>query len=222
MYSEKGLRALFDKLYVPDGHVAWAPEMGKLKQMMKEHQRQQLLMDKLAAQADAIRATKEPEKISLKSRLEKKGKDSMSRRLADRAADVKRRSTVEWKEKRRQGILFLQDNAAYLAEKLHSNTDFTRRNPQMNRRSVEEVAEMDLPYFGKLGYLSRWEPGEDWPLIYDNREWTVGPYDMPPEEDSPVRLGEDGRPLVPRERIEREVRGLLVNRMRTPRGWDDD
>ena len=59
----------------------------------------------------------------------------MSRRLADRAADVKRRSTDEWKEKRREGILFLEQNAAYLADKLHANADFTRRNPMMNPHS---------------------------------------------------------------------------------------
>lgn len=67
--SGKGLRSLYDHLYVPVGHTAWDTKTnGRLKSLMKqqeakkeEAQRQSCLKEKLSEQADAMRVAKHQE-----------------------------------------------------------------------------------------------------------------------------------------------------------------
>ena len=63
-FSERGLRSLFDKLYVPLGHPALEPELGRLSTLMKAQQEKNKpsqLKDRLEAQAGTLRAAKQPE-----------------------------------------------------------------------------------------------------------------------------------------------------------------
>lgn len=123
-----------------------------------------------------------PQKVSLKERLGNKANSLMGSKLAARAGYLKRTGDPAYANKRRDAILFLEQHAAYLSEKLHARQDFTRCNPHANTRSPVEADEMSKPYLGSLEYLARWEPGEDWPIQYDDRDWTV----LPPNLDSPA------------------------------------